>query len=334
MNGTMNKQPLLSICIPTWNRVKLLSVSLESFLGHFSDLADSSELELIVSDNCSEDDTPDVVNSYIGKGLPISYYRHEINKGAAANFLHCMNIAKGKYILLLGDDDILKSGSIKFILDQLRGKDYGLVHIHVFDDMNMKTKVYNNAEAFLFKLFYWFIFMSGSIFRKDIVDEIEPQKYVNTHLLQVPYYITSAVSKKENLIISDNIMDGGLDSSNNGGYNFYEVFVQHYLNIWNEFVEKGKIHKYTYEFIKKNIYVNFIIFYNYKLLLRKTNVMSENKAYLKTRKGFKVANARAILKKYYGNEVYYKLSWKKYIKYYCYDIKMKIISYTNFLIKK
>ena len=327
MNGTMNKQPLLSICIPTWNRVKFLSISLESFLGHFSDLADSSELELIVSDNCSEDETPEVVNSYIGKGLPISYYRHEKNKGAAANFLYCMNIAKGKYILLLGDDDILKSRSIKFILDQLRGKDYGLVHIHVFDDMNMKTKVYDNAEEFLCKVSFWITFMSGSIFRKDIVDEIEPQKYINTHLLQVPYYITSAVSKKENLIISENIMDAGLDSSNNGGYNFYEVFVQHYLNIWNEFVEKGKISKFTYEHIKKDIYVNFIVDFNYKLLLRKKNVMSENKTYQKNRKGFKVANAKDILKKYYGNEVYYKFSWKKYIKLYLCELKEQLKLY-------
>lgn len=327
MNGTMNNQPLLSICIPTWNRARFLSISLDSFFGHFAELSDSSELELIVSDNCSEDETPDVVKSYIGKGLPISYYRHEKNKGAAANFLHCMNIAKGKYILLLGDDDILKPGSIKFILDQLRGTDYGLVHIHVFDDMNMKTKVYNNAEAFLCKVSFWITFMSGSIFQKDIVDKIEPQKYINTHLLQVPYYITSAVSKKENLIISENIMDEGLDSSNNGGYNFYEVFVQHYLDIWNEFVEKGKIRKFTYEYIKKDIYVNFIVFFNYKLLLRNKNVMSENKTYLKNRKGFKVANAKAILKKYYGNEVYYKLSWIKYYKFYYKDIKDKIKSY-------
>ena len=55
-NGTMDKQPLLSICIPTWNRSKILSMSLDCFRKQLSSI-DLSEIELFVSDNCSDDDT-------------------------------------------------------------------------------------------------------------------------------------------------------------------------------------------------------------------------------------------------------------------------------------
>ena len=122
-----NNLPLLSICIPTWNRSKFLRISLESFLEQIKDI-DISELELYVSDNCSDDDTPNVVQEYIARKLPITYNRNETNIGAAGNFRKCMEWASGKYILLLGDDDILKPGAVKLILDVIRNNDYGLVH--------------------------------------------------------------------------------------------------------------------------------------------------------------------------------------------------------------
>lgn len=44
--------PLLSICIPTWNRSKFLSMHLERFYEQMQEI-DLAELELFVSDNCS-----------------------------------------------------------------------------------------------------------------------------------------------------------------------------------------------------------------------------------------------------------------------------------------
>lgn len=312
MSG-IDKKPILSICIPTWNRAKYLALSLESFIEQLSEV-DNSELELYVSDNCSDDDTPRVVEDYIIKGLPITYNRNETNLGAAGNFIRCMNWASGKYILLLGDDDILKPGSVKLILDLLRGNDYGLVHVHYFKELSDGCIIYNNLDDFLKQVSYWITFMSGSIFRKEIVETIEYQKYLGTHLLQVPFYLASARIGKENLLLNQDIIETGLDYSSNGGYNYYEVFVKNYLNIWKEQLDKNYISLECYDYIKKDIYEKYIVKQNYQLLIRHKNIMDESTSYIGNRKGYKISGAKEILKEYYGKEWYYKMSWLTYLK--------------------
>ena len=319
MSGIENKKPILSICIPTWNRAKFLDISLKSFVEQIVDI-DTSELELYVSDNCSDDNTPDVVNLYIEQGLPIIYNRNKENLGAAGNFVKCMQWASGKYILLLGDDDILETGSVKYILNQLRGNDYGLVHIHQYKNLKEERIVYDNLEDFYKQISFWVTFMSGSIFRKDVVKMIDSSKYVKTHLLQMPYYLKSATLGNTNLLLNKTLMKEGLDSSNNGGYNFYEVFVKNYLNIWQELVDDNLLSKAGYEYIKKDIYVNFIIRFNYNLLICHRNIMSESKEYIGNRKGLKIAGAKNILKQYYSGYCYSALSFLKYLRYVLSDL--------------
>lgn len=89
-----------------------------------------------------------VVQKYIEKGLPIKYNRNEENIGADRNFLKCIQWASGKYIYLLGDDDILKPGMLKYLLDLLRGKEYGAIHIFqrpafdlVFPALNTRDEI-------------------------------------------------------------------------------------------------------------------------------------------------------------------------------------------------
>ena len=312
MSG-INENPILSICIPTWNRSKILDISLKNFLDQIKDV-NLSELELYVSDNCSEDETEQVVKKYISQGLPITYNRNESNIGAAGNFVKCMQWASGKYILLLGDDDVLKQGALKYILDMLRGKDYGLIHLNQCVKNDGEPIVYKNLEDFFKKISYWFTFMSGCIFRKDIVAQIDAEKYIGTHLLQMPYYLTSATKGKENILVNRQILEVGLDSSSNGGYNFYEVFVKNYLNIWHEFVDNGSITETCYEYLKKDIFEKFIVVYNFKLLVKHQNVKDENVPYVGSRKGFKIAGAKEILDQYYGQYFYFKMSWTKYVK--------------------
>ena len=310
-----NKQPLLSICIPTFNRACFLEGSLKCFEEQLHDV-DGSEIELYVSDNCSEDYTPQVVQSAIQRGLPITYNRNEQNLGADRNFLHCMQKASGKYIWLLGDDDLLKPHMVKYILDQLRNHDYGLIHLSVLSNKNNLPEIqeYNNLEKFFKTVSYWITFMSGSIFLKESVSKVKShEKYMASCLLQVPFYIMSASLRRKNLFVRKSVMQNGLDASSNGGYNFYQVFVENYLNIWNEYIDKGVISEKCYAFIKKDIYVNYIIAYNYKLLIHHQKVMNEDANYKGNRKGFEIEGAWMLLFKYYGREWYFYMSFVKHV---------------------
>lgn len=104
---------LLTVAIPTYNRAKYLKRSLGSVVSQYDE-----RIEIIVSDNASEDNTRQVVEEY-ASSVPIRYVRNEQNIGGEANFLQCYRMAAGDFILLLGDDDLIIENRLAVILDFL-----------------------------------------------------------------------------------------------------------------------------------------------------------------------------------------------------------------------
>ena len=95
---------LLTIAIPTYNRKNLLKRALDSIIPQLN-----SNIELLVSDNASNDGTDKMMtNCY----LMVRYLKNEVNKGSDYNFLQCYKEARGKYVILLGSDDRLASGAL------------------------------------------------------------------------------------------------------------------------------------------------------------------------------------------------------------------------------
>ena len=79
------QSPLLSICIPTYNREKYLQECLDSIIGQegFS----TQDIEIVISDNASQDGTMSLVESYKAKYPNIQYFRNAENIGAIRNVL-------------------------------------------------------------------------------------------------------------------------------------------------------------------------------------------------------------------------------------------------------
>jgi len=98
-----NKAPKISVCIPTYNHAHFLEDATGSVLGQtFSDL------ELIIVDNCSTDNTRDIVEKYTALDSRIKYYWNEENIGAQNNFNRCLQYAAGEYVKILCADDLLE----------------------------------------------------------------------------------------------------------------------------------------------------------------------------------------------------------------------------------
>jgi len=94
---------LVTIGIPTYNRADgYLRQALESALNQTY-----KNIEVIVSDNCSTDNTEAVVRAFSDQRL--RYFRHDENIGANNNFNFCVEQARGDYFLLLHDDDMIDS---------------------------------------------------------------------------------------------------------------------------------------------------------------------------------------------------------------------------------
>ena len=116
----MTNRPLLSICIPTYNREPFLRECLASLqLGGARD-----QVEVVVSDNASTDQTLCVLEEFRDV-LPIRWIVQEKNLGSDLNFDAIVAEAKGEYCWLLGSDDAVMPDTIPRLVD--------LLHLHNTD---------------------------------------------------------------------------------------------------------------------------------------------------------------------------------------------------------
>jgi glycosyltransferase involved in cell wall biosynthesis len=108
--------PLVTIAIPTYNRAEwFLSSAIRSAVEQTY-----RNLQILVSDNCSIDNTEEVVTGF--KDRRILYYKHNINIGANNNFNFCVEQAKGKYFLLLHDDDLIDPDFVERCIESASGE--------------------------------------------------------------------------------------------------------------------------------------------------------------------------------------------------------------------
>jgi glycosyltransferase involved in cell wall biosynthesis len=112
-------QKLLSVCIPTWNRAELLSEQLSLLSTQIIKNELEEKIELVISNNGSEDETENVILKYQQKYNFIKYHNNLLNKGARYNLLKSFQLATGKYLTFLGDDDRYKAESLKKIINCL-----------------------------------------------------------------------------------------------------------------------------------------------------------------------------------------------------------------------
>ena len=121
-----DERPLLTIAVPTYNRHGCLEELLTVLAPQ---LANETRVELVISDNASQDDTPRVVESFQQRGLVLTYLRNETNIGPDANFIRCYQAARGEYVWIFGDDDIIVPGGLRVLLGHLETRKYDLLYL-------------------------------------------------------------------------------------------------------------------------------------------------------------------------------------------------------------
>jgi len=124
----------VTVGIPTFNRAGWLKAAIESVLTQTF-----TSFRLIVSDNASDDDTPDVVQSFTDER--IRYVRSERNVGGIGNFNRLIALAETEFLVLLPDDDMLYPGYLEAAVEVLeRYETVGLVH-SAFDLLDARSRV-------------------------------------------------------------------------------------------------------------------------------------------------------------------------------------------------
>jgi len=100
--------PIFSVCIPVYNGCLFLEETLDSIIAQNYD-----NLEIVIQDDASKDDSWALIESYAKKYPFVSAARNGENVGLSANWNKVVNRARGEYILVTAQDDLLEPGFIQ-----------------------------------------------------------------------------------------------------------------------------------------------------------------------------------------------------------------------------
>ena len=108
------ENPLVSIIITTYNREEYIEQAITSVLS-----STYKNFELIISDDCSTDQSIFIINKYLNTDSRIKLYNNEINIGDYPNRNKAVSYTKGKYLKFVDSDDFVYPDTIRIMVDAM-----------------------------------------------------------------------------------------------------------------------------------------------------------------------------------------------------------------------
>ena len=134
----MEKDPIISVIITTYNRAHILPRAIKSVLNQTY-----SNFELIIIDDCSTDDTKELVKSFNDER--IIYHRHTKNKGLLAAVNTGWDLTKAKYNCKLDDDDELLPNALETVVKKFSEISTKGVKFIWFDSIDVETGKFSGS---------------------------------------------------------------------------------------------------------------------------------------------------------------------------------------------
>lgn len=142
----MGDNIVLSILIPTYNRLSFLKTTVDCFVKQIKDARLENVVEIIIGNDYQKDDTDKYINQITSENKFISGWNHQKNLGLSQNVEFLIEKAKGKYILISGDDDLMRDGAVVYFIEQIQTISPNFILINTSniissDDANLNYKV-------------------------------------------------------------------------------------------------------------------------------------------------------------------------------------------------
>jgi len=168
---------LLSICIPSFNRGNRAYENVIHLLQSRYD----EEIEFIVSNNGTQNDTKRYYEKIEDIGdARLKYFSFEENKGFAINFAKVCELAGGKYILVLSDEDLVDIGALDKVMNILIHSKDSLAVIRTSSDRQSKppVKIASAGKDALLTFMLTSNYVSGIIFNNKLLRKYKGIEYI------------------------------------------------------------------------------------------------------------------------------------------------------------
>lgn len=174
---------LLSICIPSFNRGRRAYDNVIHSL--LSDL--DEEIEVVVSNNGTQNETKEYYEKISEiKDARITYFEFDENQGVALNFCKVAELASGKYVLLLSDEDLIVRNELKAIVAMIdKIKDNNVAIIRAGTDGQAVMPYVGMTKPGKDAIYHFMLssnYVSGNIYSKELLEEHNLIDYVKQNL--------------------------------------------------------------------------------------------------------------------------------------------------------
>jgi glycosyltransferase involved in cell wall biosynthesis len=188
--GPGSVEPFFTLAIPQYGRRRFLEVNLERAFAQ-----DCRDFEILVSDDCSPDDSNAVIPGVMeSSGVPYRYFAQRRNLGYDGNVRFCLKSARGKYVFMLGNDDALASPDV---LSRLREAivSLGLPEVCVTNYRDWEsgevtrrafgTVILGKGPPAAAHYFRSFSFTSGLVFARDAAARHDTDRWDKSVYIQI-----------------------------------------------------------------------------------------------------------------------------------------------------
>ncbi len=185
LQGRKEGRPIFTVGIPTYNRSYYLRRTLGIVL---SQLGNDDLVEVLVSDNASPDDTQAVCEEFSGRYANFRYTRNDHNIGAD-NVYQVYRVAKGDFVLSMGDDDYLNDRVFCMILEALvLHPETSILCLRRVDLDGYKLTEESGLDCFMRKMSTQCTFISMLVFRRDyLLEAMSRARFKGSQLSQMEY---------------------------------------------------------------------------------------------------------------------------------------------------
>ena len=281
-------KPILSVCIPTYNRADCLKKTLDSIVT--SDVfLNTYDVEVVISNNCSTDNTHELclqyANDYPDK---IKYIKQETPIIADINIFKTIEYASGIFCKLNNDTCEFKENSLSEITEYLKNNDVNALFLHNKKTTNDYITVCKTYDEFIKKTSYFCTWIGSFCIKKSVYDSFDnPLRYNKLQLSQVDLYGRLYENGYVINVLKNEFFNVNIPKNKGGNYNVAKIFGLNYFDILTSYLDKNNgIKKITIEKEKKNIikFINDTYFdYNNSYSFNKTGYYKYMKKHFKTK---------------------------------------------------
>ncbi|HEY3421267.1 MAG TPA: glycosyltransferase family 2 protein [Methanomassiliicoccales archaeon] len=209
----MLNDPTLSIGIVTYNGQFLLKQVLETAAEEIAD----KNVELIISDNASTDDTQNIINDFKLKHPNIVYVRNSENIGFDANVDQVVRLSKGQFVWLMSDDDFIRKGGIDKVLEVI-GQHPDLCYVFVNYTNPLPLKVQKDTicldwAQFLHDVNFKNGLISSNVVNRRLWSELNMMQYNHCAWIHLAYALQALAprhDRKGYIIVEEFVKQDGI----------------------------------------------------------------------------------------------------------------------------